>query len=122
MSLVICVLTVCMASRPVDVTAREKAIAERLDKDREATKERVGQHPMSRSNSRQGADRTSTPRSPFTRGGEISLPPSPRMAQPPAASIRSTFSFAAAVGKRDEIEEDEPKVNDVTEQLGEVTI
>jgi translation initiation factor 4B len=114
-----------MASRPVDVTAREKVITERLDKEREATKERVGQHPMSRSNSRQGADRTNTPtpRSPFTHGGDISLPPSPRVTQPPA-SIRSTFSFAAAAGKRDETEEDEdePKVNAITEQLGEVTI
>jgi translation initiation factor 4B len=110
-----------MASRPVDVTAREKVIAERLDKEREAAKERVGQHPMSRSNSRQGADRANTPRSPFTRGGDISLPPSPRVTQPPA-SLRSTLSLAASAGKRDEIEEDEPKVNDVTEQLGEVTI
>ncbi|KAI0297298.1 hypothetical protein B0F90DRAFT_1740869 [Multifurca ochricompacta] len=100
-------------ARPVDVTAKEKAIAERLDKEREVTKDRVGQHPMSRSNSRQGAERS---------GG--SLPPSPRVAQAPAASIRSTFSFAAAAGGKrdDEPKEDEPKVNDITEQLGEVTI
>ena len=107
----------------MDVTAREKAIAERLDKDREATKERVSHHPMSRSNSRQGADRAGAPRSPFTRSGDISLPPSPRAAQSSAASIRSTVSFAAAAGgNRDETQEDEPKVNDVAEQLGEVTI
>jgi translation initiation factor 4B len=122
MSLTIRVLTDCVAPRPVDVTAREKIIAERLDKEREVTKERVGQHPMSRSNSRQGADRTGTPRSPFTRGADISLPPSPRGAQDPPASIRPSFSFAAATGKRDGTEEDEPKVNDITEQLGEVTI
>ncbi|KAI0249847.1 hypothetical protein BJV78DRAFT_1223819 [Lactifluus subvellereus] len=111
------------AARPVDVTAREKAIAERLDKDREATKERASQHPMSRSSSRQGADRAGAPRSPFTRGGDISLPPSPRVTHPPVASIRSTISFAAAAGgSKDETQEDEPKVNDITEQLGEVTI
>jgi len=111
------------AARPVDVTAREKVIAERLDKEREATKDRVGQHSMSRSNSRQGADRSGTPRSPpFTRSGDVSLPPSPRVTQHSVATIRSTLSFAAAAGKREESTDDEPKVNDVAEQLGEVTI
>lgn len=103
----------------MDVTAREKLIAERLDKEREATKDRVGQHSMSRSNSRQGAPRTP----PFGRGGDLSLPPSPRVSHDPAS--RPTFSFAAAAGgkKVDESKEDEgPKVNDITEQLGEVTI
>ena len=109
--------------RPVDVTAREKVISERLDKEREATKDRVGQHPMSRSNSRQGADRSGgAPRSPSLAQRGLSLPPSPRSTQGPAASIRSTFSFAAAAGKRAESVEDERKVNDISEQLGEVTI
>jgi translation initiation factor 4B len=107
----------------VDVTAREKAIAERLDKDREATKDRVGQHSMSRSNSRQSVPRTP----PFGRSSDISLPPSPRVSHDAAASIRPTFSFAAAAGGAkladESKEEDEtPKVNDITEQLGEVTI
>lgn len=106
----------------MDVTAREKVISERLDKEREVTKERGGQHPMSRSNSRQGADRSNTPRSPSFAQRTDSLPPSPRSAQGPAASIRPTFSFAAAAGKRDEPAEEERKVNDITEQLGEVTI
>jgi translation initiation factor 4B len=112
------------AAKPVDVTAREKVIAERLDKDREATKERVGEHSMSRTNSRQGADRSVAPRSPpVGRSGDLSLPPSPRATQSPVASIRSTFSFAAAAGgKRDGPAEDEPKVTDISEQLGEVTI
>jgi len=108
----------------VDVSAREKVIADRLDKEREVTKERVVQHPMSRSNSRQGVDRSGAPRSPpVARSGDLSLPPSPRSVQSPVASIRSSFSFAAAAGgKRDGSTEDEPKVNDITEQLGEVTI
>ena len=106
----------------MDVTAREKVISERLDKEREATKDRVGQHPMSRSSSRQGADRSNAPRSPPFAQRTDSLPPSPRSTQGPAASIRSTFSFAAAAGKRDESVEEERKVNDITEQLGEVTI
>ncbi len=110
----------------MDVTAREKVISERLDKEREATKDRVGQHPMSRSNSRQGADRSGgAPRSPSLAQRGVSLPPSPRSTQGPAASIRSTFSFAAAAGNRAESVEDERnerKVDDITEQLGEVTI
>ncbi len=117
-------LTDRLGSRPVDVSAREKVIADRLDKEREVTKERVVQHPMSRSNSRQGVDRSGAPRSPpVARSGDLSLPPSPRSVQSPVASIRSSFSFAAAAGgKRDGSTEDEPKVNDITEQLGEVTI
>jgi len=116
-----CALIDRLYFRPVDVTAREKVITERLDKEREATRERTGQHPMSRSNSRQGADRSGAPRTPAQRG-DVSLPPSPGSTQGPAASIRSTFSFAAAAGKRDDSAEDERKVNDITEQLGEVTI
>ncbi|KAH9959676.1 hypothetical protein BC827DRAFT_1261032 [Russula dissimulans] len=112
------------AAKPVDVSAKEKAIAERLDKERETTKDRVNQHPMSRSSSRQGADRSGVPRSPpFLRSGDVSLPPSPHATQASTGSIRSSFSFAAAVGtKEDESTEDGPKVNDITEQLGEVTI
>jgi translation initiation factor 4B len=121
-ALVFHALIVDLGFRPVDVTAREKVISERLDKEREATKERTGQHPMSRSNSRQGADRGNAPRSPPFAQPTDSLPPSPRSTQGPAASVRPTFSFAAAAGKREESAEEERKVNDVTEQLGEVTI
>jgi len=117
-------LTDRLGFRPVDVTAKDKAIAERLDKEREATKERVIQQPMSRSSSRQGADRSGAPRSPpFNRSGDVSLPPSPHATQASAGSIRSTFSFAAAVGaKGEELVDDGPKVNNIAEQLGEVTI
>ncbi|KAI0259873.1 hypothetical protein BC834DRAFT_903663 [Gloeopeniophorella convolvens] len=113
------------AAKPVDVSAKEKAVAERLDKEREAAKERITQHPMSRSSSRQGTDRNGAPRTPPAgRGGDTSLPPSPRVAHAPPANVRPTFSFAAAAGgkKDDEPKEEEPKVNDITEQLGEVTI
>ncbi|KAH9068245.1 hypothetical protein EDB83DRAFT_2377738 [Lactarius deliciosus] len=101
------------SSTSLDVTAREKVIAERLDKEREVTKDRVGQHSMSRSNSRQGAPRTP----PFGRSGDTSLPPSPRVSH-------DTILRRQAGGKRDEEskEDDGPKVNDITEQLGEVTI
>ena len=128
--------------RPVDVSAKEKAVAERLDKEREVTKERLAhQQPMSRTSSRAGSDRTGTPKIPQSN----SVPPSPR-ATSAVASIRPAFSFADAAGakkaaaaaaaaaasaaaseSREELEESEPKeessvVKDVTEQLGEVTI
>lgn len=112
------------AAKPVDVSAKEKVIADRLDKEREATKERVGQHSMSRSSSRQGTDRGAPRSPPVARSGDLSLPPSPHAVQSPVANIRSAFSFAAAAGGKKEglLEDDETKVNDVTEQLGEVTI
>lgn len=124
--------------RPVDVSAKEKAVAERLDKEREVTKERLAhQQPMSRTSSRAGSDRTGTPKIPQSN----SVPPSPR-ATSAVANIRPAFSFADAAGakkaaaaaaaaaaseSREEHEESEPKeessmVKDVTEQLGEVTI
>ncbi|KAI0059200.1 RNA-binding domain-containing protein [Artomyces pyxidatus] len=122
-------------AKPVDVSAKEKAVTERLDKEREATKERLGQHSMSRNSSRTGSDRANgslrTP--PASASGNSSVPPSPRVANAVAANVRPTFSFAAAAGSKkvEGVEEtgaeDEPtdelvKVDEVSEQLGEVTI
>ncbi|KAA1467401.1 hypothetical protein DENSPDRAFT_900762 [Dentipellis sp. KUC8613] len=117
-------------AKPVDVTAKEKAVTERLEKDREATHERVV-HNMSRTSSRTGSDRNT--RTPPQSG---SVPPSPRTANShAAANVRPAFSFAAAAGNKkatepipaeaeeQEKESAEPKVvADITEQLGEVTI
>ena len=107
------------------MTAKEKAVTERIDKEREATKERLAQHPMSRTSSRTGSDRHG-PRTP-TSTGATSVPPSPRVSSAVAASVRSTFSFAAAASARkaensEDDPEPEPKVNSITEQLGEVVI
>lgn len=126
--------------RPVDVTARENAVAERLEKDREAIKERATHAPVSRTTSRTGVERGQTPRSPpASVGGSVSVPPSPRVATA-AANVRPTFSFAAAASAKraeeaaekaskadegaaqKEVDEQGPEVKDVTEQLGEVTI
>ncbi|ETW82934.1 hypothetical protein HETIRDRAFT_238319, partial [Heterobasidion irregulare TC 32-1] len=84
------------AAKPVDVSAKEKAVAERLDKEREVTKERLAhQQPMSRTSSRAGSDRTGTPKIPQSN----SVPPSPR-ATSAVASIRPAFSFADAAGAK----------------------
>lgn len=124
------------------MTAKENAVAERLEKDREAIKERGAHAPMSRTTSRTGVERGQTTRSPpASVGGGNSVPPSPRVASA-AANVRPTFSFAAAASAKraeeaadkaskadeevaqkevDEVEE-RPEVKSVTEQLGEVTI
>lgn len=97
--------------RPVDVSARENVVAERLEREREAASTKTSQgHAMSRNTSRTGSQRGTQ------RGSQ-----SP--AQP--ASVRPSFSFAAAAGgnKVEESgEEASPPVKEVTEQLGEVTI
>ncbi|KAI0049004.1 RNA-binding domain-containing protein [Auriscalpium vulgare] len=117
------------AAKPVDVSAKEKVVAERLEKERESAKERFGQHSMSRTSSRTGSDRNASTRTPPASAGATSVPPSPRAQNAPPANVRPTFSFAAAasakkVGGVDDVSEepDAPKVEDVTAAVGEVTI
>lgn len=129
--------------RPVDVTAKESAVEERLAKEREAIKERAAQAPMSRTTSRGGFDRSGpSSRGPPSNSG--SVPPSPRVSNATAnsANVRPATSFAAAASARraeaaaekaakadegevqkevDEVE-GKPEVSSVIEQLGEVTI
>ncbi|KAF9533711.1 hypothetical protein CPB83DRAFT_844416 [Crepidotus variabilis] len=87
------------AARPVDVSSREKEVSERLQREKESQSER---HSMSRTSSRTGVDRNSTPR-PST---NPSLTPPPPKAPTPkgptpnlAPSVRSTLSFASAARK-----------------------
>jgi len=117
------------AAKPVDVTAKETAVAERLEKEREAAKERVS-HAMSRTSSRtashRGVPRTTPPvtsvGSPTSPSADLqkSTAPSPVM-----ANVRPSFSFAsAAAGKKDALPEsnDENGVEEVTEKIDEVKI
>ncbi|TFY83567.1 hypothetical protein EWM64_g436 [Hericium alpestre] len=118
------------AAKPVDVTAREKLITERLERDREVTKERVS-HSMSRTSSRTGSDRNGPSRT----SPHGSVPPSPGTTTNNApANVRPAFSFAAAASAKKAAEaaesvsaekaeaEEEAQVSSVSEQLGEVTI
>ncbi|TFK70285.1 RNA-binding domain-containing protein [Pluteus cervinus] len=120
------------AAKPVDVSSREKEVAERLERDKETAKDRFT---MSRSNSRTASERppltgsrtppsapnASTPSSPksaaVTRGAPIALAP----------NVRPTLSFAnVAASKKDSADKgdsDEPSnVNEVADQVAEVTI
>ncbi len=115
-----------MVHRPVDVSAKEAEVTERLEKDREATKERV-QFTMSRTSSRnashRGASRGSTPAvSPSS-----PKPESHKILHPSAtANVRPSFSFASvAAGKKDAVEdvaETPDEIQEVTEKVAEVEV
>ncbi|KAI5121217.1 hypothetical protein M0805_007226 [Coniferiporia weirii] len=139
------------AAKPVDVSAREAIVAEKIEKERGEVKERVAHHSMSRQGSRQArerpkpehssADGESGTRSPAASVGaaEESTHGSPR--SPPAsvaATVRPTFSFAnAAARKRDAASEaaqtqagtekpssetTDANADAVAEKLGEATV
>ncbi len=110
--------------RPVDTVAKENAVAERLEKEREQVKERVT-HPMSRTSSRTASQRgdavsRSTPTSTAPTSPKAE---SPKVAGTPSANVRPSFSFAsAAAGKKDATEGDDAEVQDVVEKIAEVEI
>ncbi|KAJ6612237.1 hypothetical protein B0H10DRAFT_2052776 [Mycena sp. CBHHK59/15] len=116
-------------AKPVDVTTREKEVAERVEKDREATKEKLS---MSRTNSR-----TATERTPFNRTRTpppTSVPQSPTspkpapktMAPSTAPTVRPTLSFASAAAKKENVPEKkteesaEPVTKDVDAEVRRV--
>jgi translation initiation factor 4B len=76
-------------AKPVDVSAKERAISERVDKEREAIREKVAQpqqHSMSRTNSRTGMERST------------SKPGTQRASSTANATVRPAVSFANAAG------------------------
>jgi hypothetical protein len=116
--------------RPVDVSSREKEVSDRLDKEREAVKDRLS---MSRTNSRQGSER-----SPFSNNIRTPPPsagshpttttvtpiaptaPSPKTATPPqqpkpalAPNVRATLSFANVAANKESVSALEKKVEEV---------
>ncbi|KAI0035498.1 hypothetical protein K488DRAFT_82940 [Vararia minispora EC-137] len=103
-------------AKPVDVTARENAVAERLEREREAvaSKAQGAGHTMSRNTSRTGSQRGTQRGSPSSAAGS----PRPAPAQP--ANVRPAFSFAAAASSGSGGAKGEDA--ELAEQLGEVTI
>lgn len=85
---------------PVDVSSREKEVADRLERDREANLEKIA---MSRSNSRTGTDRNLAPRS--------QTPPAPLHSKLPLSTqtlgptltptVRPSLSFANVAAKKE---------------------
>jgi translation initiation factor 4B len=100
------------ACRPVDLSAKDKEITERVEKDRESVAARV-QHTMSRTSSKGGLERTA------------SKPGSPRAG--PAANVRPTVSFASALGNQETSEgadssKAENEAAHITEKLSHAAI
>lgn len=116
------------------MSSREKEVAERLEKDRETTKDRFTSHPMSRTNSRTASLRT---RSPPPASG-ISSPPTPNSPKLPSpvvsANVRPAVSFASAASAKrealaaaakaegDRQDQGNDPIEKVAEQLNEVNI
>ncbi|KDQ59215.1 hypothetical protein JAAARDRAFT_33951 [Jaapia argillacea MUCL 33604] len=112
------------AAKPVDVSARESAVTDRLEKEREATRERVS-HPMSRTNSRTPLSRTSS-HTPSERNASnrVKTPPPVTTPTTPPATVRPTISFASAAGGKKEssnaVRDDGEKVDKLNEEKNSV--
>lgn len=119
------------AAKPVDVTAREAAALEKIEKEREAAHSQTQQHTMSRQGSRQARERPAPgeagwrtpPSGPKSSSSATGSPePESKGASPPAASnasrappstVRPKFSFAAAARKDTGSSSSEAKGKDV---------
>ncbi|EPQ54384.1 hypothetical protein GLOTRDRAFT_44499, partial [Gloeophyllum trabeum ATCC 11539] len=123
------------AAKPVDVTAREQEVLQKIEREREATKERVS-HPMSRTSSRTGSERNASnfTRSPPPATASPPTPSSPRSSTAQTATVRPAVSFASAAGGRKESASErtedtsetskstDERVAEVTSQIAEVAI
>lgn len=85
------------AAKPVDVSSKERDIAVRLEKEREAIKDRVPQYSMSRTSSRQATERPATTRTPPQAVGSPTMPHSPISV---SSNVRPSFSFANAASAK----------------------
>lgn len=109
-----------MIFRPVDTVAKETAVAERLEKEREQVRDRVSHHPMSRTSSRAASQR-GEPRGPAS-------PSSPKAAESPklapaVANVRPSFSFANAAARKKDTESDETeKADDLAEKVADLEV
>jgi translation initiation factor 4B len=82
--------------RPVDIATKEREIAARL----ELTKDRVPQHSMSRTNSRQATERGPTHPTKASSTSPTVAPAPGSSAALTAATVRPLFSFANAAGAK----------------------
>ncbi|KAG6333328.1 hypothetical protein ID866_5761 [Astraeus odoratus] len=110
------------AAKPVDVSSKEREITTRLEKEREAFKERVPQHSMSRTSSKQATERHGgTNRTPPQ---VLSSPIQTHLSISTSANVRPSVSFASAASAKVPVSNEdrrstaeEPAVEDATEQV-----
>ncbi|KAF5367154.1 hypothetical protein D9758_004064 [Tetrapyrgos nigripes] len=118
------------AARPVDVTARENEVTQRVEKEREAQRDKIS---MSRTSSRTGTERPPISRQSTNPSAVPATPSSPKLPQTKvispnlAANVRPSFSFANAAANKNnsqekKLDEDKDEVNTAAENLAEVTI
>lgn len=86
------------AAKPVDVSSKEREVVARLEKEREAIKERVPQHSMSRTSSRQATERSGATRT--TPPQAVSSPTTSHSPISTSSNVRPSFSFANAASKK----------------------
>ncbi|KDR79063.1 hypothetical protein GALMADRAFT_244838 [Galerina marginata CBS 339.88] len=111
-------------ARPVDVSSRDREVAERLGRERELTQEKLT---MSRTNSRTGVERTLVSRPQTPPAPSINSQSKLSPAKPPGPSlvptVRPSLSFANVAAKKDSISrkglETEQNSEVVVEQVAE---
>ncbi|KAI0774981.1 hypothetical protein BD413DRAFT_290605 [Trametes elegans] len=111
------------AAKPVDVTAREAEVLQKIEREREEVREKVAHsaHSMSRTSSRTGSTRQTPPAS----TAQSPTTPQHESHKLPPANVRPSFSFAsAAAGKKDDPEGAPAKddVSTITEKIDEVEL
>ncbi|KJA13445.1 hypothetical protein HYPSUDRAFT_174038 [Hypholoma sublateritium FD-334 SS-4] len=110
------------AARPVDVSSRDKEVAERIERERGATHEKLA---MSRSSSRTGIERSvlARPQTPPVSASVSSKPLSFKGTPTLAPTVRPTLSFANVAAKKEAAsnkeEEEKEQTADEVEQVSE---
>jgi translation initiation factor 4B len=90
-------------AKPVDVTNKEREVAQRLEKEREAIPSDRTDHPVSRTSSRTGNDRSSTTTPSRTSQASVVSPPTTSTASKisTAPKVQPAISFANVAGRKD---------------------
>lgn len=121
-------------SRPVDVTAREAEVQQKIEKEREEVREKVAHnaHSMSRNSSRTGTQRPTPPATTVHSPTSVHSPTTPHHepSKLPPANVRPAFSFASAAAGKKEAEAaaaaaaaaGKDDVSTITEKIDEVEL
>ncbi|EIW57790.1 uncharacterized protein TRAVEDRAFT_38170 [Trametes versicolor FP-101664 SS1] len=122
------------AAKPVDVTAREAEVQQKIEKEREEVREKVAHnaHSMSRNSSRTGTQRPTPPATTVHSPTSVHSPTTPHHepSKLPPANVRPAFSFASAAAGKKEAEAaaaaaaaaGKDDVSTITEKIDEVEL